>query len=263
MPEVMPPPTEDRWEQIAQDFWMLWNFPNCLGAIDGKHVTIQAPPNSGSNYYNYKKTFSIVLLALVDAHNNFIAVDVGSYGKNSDGGILAHSNLGKALENNSLKIPESKTLPGTNTKAPFVIVGDEAFPLKTYLLRPYPGKQLDCFDKKIYNYRLCRPRRVVENTFGILSQKFRLYNRRIQSKPENADFIILATCVLHNFIRRDCRATSFLQHNDPPTISSELQNIPMQGGSARQAAFEVRELYKDFFNSPAGSVPWQNDKVSK
>lgn len=136
MPEVMPPPTENRWKQIAQDFWMLWNVPNCLGAIDGKHVTIQAPPNSGSNYFNYKKTFSIVLLALVDAHNNFIAVDVGSYGKNSDGGIFAHSNLGKALENNSLKIPESQTLPGTNTKAPFVIVGDEAFPLKTYLLRP-------------------------------------------------------------------------------------------------------------------------------
>jgi hypothetical protein len=49
MPEVMPPPTEDRWKQIAQDFWMLWNFPNYLETIDGKHVTIQAPPNSGSN----------------------------------------------------------------------------------------------------------------------------------------------------------------------------------------------------------------------
>jgi len=203
---------------------MLWNFPNCLGAINRKHVTIQAPPNSGSNY------------------NNFIAVDVSSYGKNSDGGLLYHSNLGKALENNSFNIPESKTLPGTNTKVPFVIVGDEAFPLKTYLLRPYPGKQLDDFDKKIYNYHLWRPRRVVENTFGILSQKF-------------ADFIILATCVVHNFIRSDSRATNFLQHNDPPTISSELQHIPMQGGSSQQAAFEVRELYMTFFNSPAGSVP--------
>jgi hypothetical protein len=69
---------------------------------------------------------------LVDAHNNFIAVDVGSYGKNSDGGILAHSKLGKALKNNSLEIPESKTFPRTNTKVPFVTVGDEAFPLKTY-----------------------------------------------------------------------------------------------------------------------------------
>jgi len=78
-----------------------------------------------------------------------------------------------------------------------------------------------------------------------ISQDLRLcYNRRLQSKTENSDFIILATCVLHNFIRNDSRATSFLQHNDPPTISSELQNIPMQGGSAQRAAFEVWELYK-------------------
>lgn len=63
----------------------------------GWKVTIQAPPNTGTMFYNYKKTFSIVLMALVDAHCNFIAVNVGAYGKSSDGGVLANSNLGKAL----------------------------------------------------------------------------------------------------------------------------------------------------------------------
>lgn len=202
MPQVMPQPTEESWKQIAKDFWNIWNSPNCLGALDGKHVTIQAPPNSGSNFFNYKKIFSVVLLALVDANYNFIAVDVDAYGKNSDGGILAHSNLGKSLENGSLHIPNSKFLPGTNNYVPYVILGDEAFPLKTYLMRPYPGKQLEDSSKRIYNYRLCRTRRVVENCFGILTQKFRIYNRRIQSKPENIDYIILSTCVLHNFIKK-------------------------------------------------------------
>jgi len=88
MSEVMPQPTEERWKQISNDFWNVWNFPNCLGALDGKHITIQAPANSGTNFFNYKKTFSVVLLALVDANYNFIAVDVGAYGKNSDGGIF-------------------------------------------------------------------------------------------------------------------------------------------------------------------------------
>lgn len=149
MPEVMSAPNEQKWKEIASEFWTSWNFPNCLGAIDGKHVTIQAPPNSGSQYFCYKNTFSDVLLALADAHYNFIAVDVGSYGKNSDGGILNHSMLGKALEQNKLDIPEIAALPGTTNEVPFVIIGDEAFPLKTYLFRLYPGKNLDCNEKII------------------------------------------------------------------------------------------------------------------
>jgi hypothetical protein len=139
-----------------------------------------APSNSGSLYFNYKNTFSIVLLALVDAQYNFIAVDVGAYGKISDGGIFGNSNLGKALQRSTLPVPGNAALPGTSIEAPNVIVGDEAFPLKTYLMRPYSRQDL------IYlNYRLCRVRSIVKNTFGILAQKFRIYNRRIQAKPEN------------------------------------------------------------------------------
>jgi hypothetical protein len=59
----------------------LRNFPNCLGTLDSRNVTIQAPPNSGSQIGNYKKTFSVALLAPVDAHYSSIAIDVGAYGK--------------------------------------------------------------------------------------------------------------------------------------------------------------------------------------
>jgi hypothetical protein len=77
-----------------------------LGALDGKHVTIIARPNSGSLYFNYKKTFSIVLLALVNAKYNFTAIDIAFYGKDCDGGLFPKSNLRKALENITINIPE-------------------------------------------------------------------------------------------------------------------------------------------------------------
>lgn len=74
----MPTPSKDQWEKISYDCNNKWNFPNCLGAVDGKHVVFEKPVNSGSDYFNYKHEFSIVLLALVDADYRFVHVDVGS-----------------------------------------------------------------------------------------------------------------------------------------------------------------------------------------
>jgi hypothetical protein len=153
----------------------------------------------------------------------------GSYGRNSDGGISAHSKLGKYLETH-LVIPEDQQLPGISCLAPHVIVGDEAFPLQTYLMRPYPGSQSKVdSEKSIFNYRLSRSRRVVENGFGILSQKSQIYQRTLQSLPENAD-IIFATCILHSYLRD--HGVGLSDMGSPANDQSILIKIPKQGGSA-------------------------------
>lgn len=117
----------------------VWNFPNCIGSIDGKHIQIEAPPRSGSQNLNYKKTFSIVMMASCDAQYRFLYVDVGHLGGESDGGIFARSSLLEGMENGSFSIPQPRDV-GSAKSIPYLLLGDEAFPLKPFLMRPFPQR---------------------------------------------------------------------------------------------------------------------------
>jgi hypothetical protein len=110
------------WRGISREFEKVWNFPNCIGAIDGKHIVIQAPALSGS-YYNYNGTHSVVLSAVCDAHYRFTLVDIGSAGRENDSGVLSNSTFGQALESGSLCLPSARALPGSTTEAPLVFFG--------------------------------------------------------------------------------------------------------------------------------------------
>lgn len=145
-------PSSEDMDNITNDFWTKWGFPNCSGSIDGKHIRINAPVHSGSMFRNYKCFFSIVLQAVVDANYRFLAIGVGAYGKESDVGIFSHSNLSQQLENGALNENQEKVLPGSNIALPHFLVGDEAYPLKTYLMRPYPQKNLGP-EEEIFNKR--------------------------------------------------------------------------------------------------------------
>jgi len=137
-----------------------------------------------------------------DASYDFTLVDIDQYGSTNDNSVLNNSGMGKAFEDGSLSIPEPDRLLGCNLPlVPYFLVGDEIFALKPWLLRPYPGKNIK-EDQSIFNYRLSKARRVIENCFGILAARRRIFRRAIQAKVETVQKVVQSTVALHNYLRQ-------------------------------------------------------------
>ena len=253
------PTTVEQWKVIAEEYERRWNYPHCLGAIDGKHVVIVCPDNSGSLYYNYKHQYSIVLLALVDAHYKFLGVDIGAYGRSSDAGVFANTNLGRSITPpNSLHFPDPQYIEGAREfgKLPYVVLGDEAFPLQVNLMRPYPGKTAT-LDQTVYNYRHSRARRTVENAFGILASRWRVYHSKISVLPETTTKIVQATVVLHNMMQTE--APFRVQQED--ILADGLIDLPNMGYRGTDEAINIREKFTKYIKQVP--LAWQNGYVQR
>ncbi|KAH7964717.1 hypothetical protein HPB49_000933 [Dermacentor silvarum] len=260
-PVVLRQPTKDEWEVIRKDFDSKWNFPNAVGCIDGKHFAIICPDGSGSEFYNYKGFCSLIMLVLADAHYRFILVDIGVQGRLSDGSFFRKSDIRKSFENNTLDLPSG------HNGLPLCIVGDAAFPLRPYLMRPYPGRQLN-ETRKVFNYRLLRARRCVENVFGILVSRWRCFLGTVSGDVELLTDMVKAAVCLHNFLLSD---NAYCPNDYGGRVSGDriqeggwrqtIVNVNHQsaGNGSRSAvdAMQIRDTLADYFMSPTGSLPWQ------
>ena len=200
---VVTPATADGWREVADQFHAKWNFEHVLGAIDGKHVRIRKPRNAGSAYFNYKKFHSIVLLAIADANYRFIYLSAGAKGRAGDAGIYQDSELKACLENGELPIPPPEPLQydRSGKTTPYFFIGDDAFGCTLNMMKPINwARKKTTWANEVFNYRLSRARRVIENAFGVLSHRFRVLLATIQQEPKVASDIVMACCVLHNFL---------------------------------------------------------------
>lgn len=236
-------------------------------------------------YFNYKKTFSVVLMAVCDARYRFTLFEVGAYGSDSDGGILSRSFLGKALYEDTLNLPKGTArLPGSDKETSCYFVADGAFQMSTNVMRPYPGRFLD-EQKRIFNYRLSRARRTIENTFGILSARWRIFQRSIHAGPEVVDKFVIAAMCLHNFLKTlNDKKTPQQQQYCPPQFTDRetsegniiegewrLQSQsdfirPIGNCGAHRAtrdAYIMRHILSSYFMTPAGEVPWQYEYIHR
>lgn len=210
-------------------------------------ASIQKPAHSGLLFFNYKGFYSIVLMALVNSRKEFIMVDVGINGRVSDGGVLFYSKFGEQLEKNNLMLPESAPLPNTDEKFPYVFVADEAFALRTDMLKPYPQKLLN-EERYEYNKRLSRARATVENTFGILTSRFGVFQKSIMLEPDKSGIVVRACCYLHNFLSK--QTNNHYQINEGGNEVNPLPNLNYTTRkNSSNAAKEIREKFCRYFNT--------------
>lgn len=197
---------------------------------------------------------------MVDATYNFTYVNIGMNGRLSDGGVYRESDLFSAIEQNQLNIPEDKPLPFRTKPVPYVIVADAAFPLSTHIMKPFPFRNMQK-EQRIFNYRLSRARRIVENAFGILANRFRILLNTIPLKPEKAQIIVQACVALHNYLRKEL-TVQYTGVNPEEEIDRRCRFLyglsRQKGNRSSNEAIQIRQEFLEYVNGP-GAVPWQEN----
>jgi hypothetical protein len=235
-------------------------MPSFIGALDGKHIRMKRPKDSGTMYFNYKLFYSIVLQGVADSMYRFIFIDVGSYGKQSDGGVFQASKLSEFVEDAS-NFPPDRTIDGIPIPIPYLYVVDDAYPLKPNMMKPYSHRHLSK-EEMIFNGRLSRARRCVECAFGIAANKWRLLLKAIETNVDTACLIVKCITILHNvIIDMDGIDESLLRAVEKDLDAKSRANYLTAGRKFNRGgnkAYNVRSALKDYFNSPYGSVNWQD-----
>ncbi|CAL1671969.1 unnamed protein product [Lasius platythorax] len=202
---------------------------------------------------------------MVDDDYNFTFVDIGANSRASDSAVFRDSKLNQGLENKSIGLPENA-----------VIVGDDAFPLRFNLLKPY-SRRLLSEEELIFYYRLSRARRVSENTFGILVWRFGVFLRAINQTPDRVDKIVWAACAIHNWLRQTSASTYLPPKSVDVEDTATRDVIPGQwrgqvgelavvnlrsSNNYRFNAEKIRKRYAEYFVGE-GALPWQLKKIGR
>ena len=202
-PKYITVPTGDRLKAIVDGFESKWGFPQCVGAIDGSHIPIASPQEHLADYHNRKGWHSIILQGVVDHELRFWNVNVGWPGRVHDARVFSNSTLFEKARAGTL-LPNTPRL-FNGVSVPLVILGDPAYPLLPWLMKPYVQHGNISSQKKAFNYRLSRARKVIENAFGRLKGRWRCFLKRNDIATEDIPTIITACCILHNIceVHRD------------------------------------------------------------
>ncbi|XP_055041197.1 uncharacterized protein [Misgurnus anguillicaudatus] len=196
-PQYIKHPTAAEFRQIIQGYRDKWRFPQVVGAIDGSHIKITAPHENSADYYNRKGDYSIILQGVVDHNMKFWDINVGRPGKVHDARVFALSSLFQRGSEGTLLPSWTERFEGVDV--PLLLLGDSAYPLLTWLMKPYPEGPGVTPQQLNFNHRLSQTRMTVERAFGHLKGRWRCLLKVNETHITFISRIVSACCVLHNY----------------------------------------------------------------
>lgn len=214
-------------------------------------------------------------MAICDANYCFSFVSVGSYGRDNDASIFNQTEFGRKFKNGEYDLPQASHVGQHHV--PYVLLADDIFPLSNWLMKPYRPCRGGVLSERerVFNYRLSRARRTIENAFGLLRARWRIFKGPIKAHPVTVDSVVKAAVCLHNYLMqvdtsRYC-PHRFIDSEDGTgavipgswrsqvTADDNLQNIRGRAATGNHTADPklIREKFTNVFNSDYGSLPWQ------
>ena len=233
-------PKNESLREIVDGFDWRWGFPQTAGAIDGTHIPILKPHHSAADYYCRKGYYSVLMQALVDYRGVFMNVYIGWPGKTHDARVFANSSLYADMVNGRLFPNWTRQIGGIDI--PLVVLGDPAYPLLPWLMKPYIESASSTPAEHTFNYYQSRARMVVENAFSRLKGRWRCLLKRLDCDLNNVPNIVLSCVVLHNICERagdNCEREWILDEQETTAHSATSSST-----ATEQRAIRIRDAIK-------------------
>jgi hypothetical protein len=189
------PATDKEINDTMNDYYIGSGYPMCIGSLDGTHIAIKPPLGFKTDYFNYKKYHSVIMLAVVNSSLLFTYVNVGAPGCCNDSSVFFRSSIADLIQ---LPIYADHHITINNIKIQAHLIADSAFALKPTVIKPYADRPNMPRSNSLFNYRLSRCRCTVERAFGSLKNRFRCLHKKLEFDLDHIHTIIKAATILHN-----------------------------------------------------------------
>ena len=243
-------PSVERQQQFISNFERKWGVPQCIGAIDGSHIPVSPPSMCHTDYYNRKGWYSVLVQAVVDYRYCFLDIYTGWPGSVNDARVFVHSSFYRKANSGQLLANATRRI--NNIDVPVFVIGDSAYPLLPWVMKPFTQPNVDTAEKRAYNYRICRGRIVVEIAFGRLKARWRRLMKRNDMIVRNVPNVIAAACVLHNMceIHGDTFDESWATtESDDPSQPPDREPGDGPSSTITAAGYSIREALIHHFNN--------------